>query len=509
MLYPYMYAAILLIGLLSSATKTSAQTQNPLFTTHKVTLPFAIKQPALAANLTEHKGKELIFIGTDNNEKRWLSIFTYDQGNKQFSQLDKVSLPDSVIAYDIGVGEKQSLYFLTKDKLLKYIPPKKQQENNPKIEEVLAIKSIFLLDEVPSLKQRNFVKDINDDKKDDIVLPHFERLNLWLSDKNSGGWTYQPIAIPPSVKSNSSGVSFSQPPLFFIDMNFDNKSDIVESHQEGINVYLQDHTGKFSSTPVAIKISDDIHNQEWWEVDEDDGQGLDQSKLSYRYLENVKDLNGDGAPDLVVRLTKSSGVFKRTNDYEFYFGDKESGLTRFKKVATTMIAPEKTLSDLVFVDIDNDGTLEVMTSSFNISLSKIIGALLSGGIAQKFLVFTMDENERFQEKPLAQRKVKLKFSISQGQSGFPLTKVIDVNGDNFKDLIFSSDSKKINVVLAQKNSEKPYSSSVIKFATQVPTDSENILDEDINGDGKQDIIMHYGRLDDAELLKTVNVLLAN
>ncbi|MFA0373254.1 FG-GAP-like repeat-containing protein, partial [Vibrio sp. 10N.222.54.F6] len=114
-----------------------------------------------------------------------------------------------------------------------------------------------------------------------------------------------------------------------------------------------------------VSVRQPISGIDWWNKRDAYGEQLDQSELVYRKVEELKDINNDGITDLVVRYTKSSGVFDRANDYEVYLGENQKGKLVFPKVANSVVKAEGTLTGLQFIDIDSDDKVEVMVAGFD------------------------------------------------------------------------------------------------------------------------------------------------
>ena len=147
-----------------------------------------------------------------------------------------------------------------------------------------------------------------------------------------------------------------------------------------------------------------------------------------------------------------------------------------------------------------------MLSSFELSLGNIIGALLSGGIDQNVLVFSQDENNVFEEDANVSEEVELSFSLSKGRSGAPIVRLIDVNGDSLQDLVLSDNETRLKVYLGNKSTDL-FERKGIKHELALPKNGDLFSHHDINNDGKEDFLMHYGRLDGEEMANKVTILL--
>ncbi|MFT6269658.1 MAG: hypothetical protein ACJAVV_002485 [Alphaproteobacteria bacterium] len=480
-----------------------------IFTQHTISLPFSVNQSVLAADILAEDGVELIVVGIDAEQQRTLAIYGFDETLSEFVKRDQIAIANNMFAFDVGekkIDGLQSLYFLSKSEVQRYIPAHFSHEATLKTVELVS--SMYLSEISDSFVHKDFVKDVNDDGLDDIVLPHFEQVNLWLSDC-CGLRHPQSLSIPARLEVYESSVVYDDAKLYFQDMDQDGTTDIVKVEHGKLLVYSQNENMQFSSQATIIDISASIYAIAWWDIKDLNGQELDQSNLMHRRLTSIKDINGDKIPDITVEFTKSSGVLDKTIDYEFYYGDVTQRKLSYSTQANASVTSEDTLDGLQFLDLEEDGIQEVMVSSFDIGISQIIGAILSGGIDQDVMIFSMDSENQFGKKPMIKKEVEITFSLSSGTSGQPLIKVADINGDKIKDLIFSDGADKIKVTLATPKGKRPYARKALKQNVVLPKNASQIAEHDLNSDNKADLILHYGRADGPELLKQITVLLAN
>ncbi|QIR15388.1 FG-GAP repeat domain-containing protein [Shewanella aestuarii] len=274
-----------------------------------------------------------------------------------------------------------------------------------------------------------------------------------------------------------------------------------------LEVFYQLPSGLFAANAEYLSVSQPISGVNWWNKRDAYGRPLDQSDLLYRKVEKIADIDGDKITDLVVRYTKSSGVFDRSNDYEIYLGSNDEGKLDFGREPSSIIRAEGTLTDLQFIDLDNDNRLEVLVSGFDIGVSQVIGALLSGSIDQDVYLFKMDQQSRFKDKANLTKQVQLNFSLTSGQSGKPVVTLGDLNGDGYDELILSNDDNELKVFFGQFGNI-PFSKSNQTLTMTLPKEGSMVSLGDINLDGKDDILLQYGRQDDKALQRQIKVLLS-
>jgi len=504
-------------------SSVQAFTSQSIFSIYNIETPFTISQPIIAANLIDnadnHSADELLAIGVDDQKQTWLAIYIFDGKSQNYRVYSKQIIPKKYFAYDLSDFVKEdknklrSLYFLGKDEVVTFrmAPSINNNETTNSFELKQKVNSMYLVNTADFINAKDFIKDLNQDGVDDIYLPHFEQMNLWLSQP-CGQLHFQLLPLPPFIEHDNAKVTFNQRALFFADFNFDDKTDIAWIKQGRINYFSQTETGLFLELSKEVILNNTIYGLNWWNIREPDGDNLDQSKLAHRMVEQIKDVNGDGIVDMIVRYTQSSGVLERSNDYEFYFGQKittaDINKVTFQAQPNTVIQAEGTLTGLNIIDINNDNKFEVMLSSFELSLSNIIGALISGGIDQNVLLFSLNSQNSFEDKPIASKEVELSFSLSNGRSGQPIVQIADIDGDGLQDLMLSDDEDTLEVYLGKKGKRK-FAKKALRQEMLLAKDGQYIQSHDMNLDGKQDFIMSYTRLDEGSLLNNFTVLMAN
>ncbi len=463
--------------------------------------------PVVIADLYPAVGKELLTIGVDNEQLRWLIIYGYNKLYKNYTVVDKLLLPKEFYSFDLSEyhpDKLQKLYFLGRDQLFVYQPLVKALAK--KFTKIANISSIFLKSDPQFINQGEFIYDLNEDGIDDTIISDFSETHILLGQAN-GKMVTQAIALKPRIQILKNSAKYTQTKIYVSDMNFDHKLDLITVAEGRLAVYYQLKNDQFSLNPQYLTVKSSISGIEWWNKKDSVGNSLDQSHLIYRKLEDLRDVDHDGIVDLIVRYTKSSGVLDRVNDYEVYLGKNKQGKLYYPVEPDSIIHAEGTLTGLEFVDVNNDDKLEVLLSGFDIGLSEIIAALLSGSIDQNVYVFKMDRQNQFAKTPSISKTVDLSFSLSSGKTGNAVVKLADLNGDGLKDLVLS-DNNTLKIYTGE-DGKRLFARRAIKYKTILPKDGNVLLFDDLNNDGKDDILFQYGRLDDKHLARRIKVLLAD
>ena len=501
LLFNMSIALIFLCSLNSYAKKP----RNKFFYESEITTPFQLTHSVLPINLLENEGKELVTFSLDAAGQQWLMIYALNTTNK-YTEVYRTPLPNNFYSFDISLAREtqlQTLYFLSSNSIFILNETLISEQSTFKL--LHSVSSMAKGENKQYLRKSSFLINLNNDEYDDIYIADFNGAHV-LMQTNKGFTT---SLLPIKAKSMFTRESFQyfQTTAYFEDINFDDRVDVIYIDEGKLTYFLQQDDSTISPVPYYIHINKLISRLDWWNKLGIDGENLDQSDLSARKIEQLRDINNDGVIDMVVRFTQSKGVLKKTNDYEIYLGSKHNNKLQFMKEPNSTIQAEGTLTDIQFVDINNDRKDEVLVAGFDIGLSQIIGALLSGSIDQDVHLFYMDDESNFNKNNKVSKEVELNFSLSSGTSGKPVATLLDVDGDKRQDLILSDDNDTLKVYIGTTH-KRLFTRKPIKHKVQLPKQADMLVISDINDDGKDDILIKYGREDKSSLSKSIRLLIS-
>ncbi|KGJ97678.1 FG-GAP repeat domain-containing protein [Colwellia psychrerythraea] len=504
-----LFAILTTIGCATSLTTLASKSSAVDFSEVVINSPYNLTQEIIAADVLPSKGKELVTFSVDEKSNRWIMIYQLNKKTNQYVVAEKTIIPKQFYRFDVSElksemkeGQRQKIYFLSANSLTLY--------QNKQFTKLADIESLYVQEQADFLSKGNFIQDLNNDNFEDVIIADFNKTHI-LIGQAMNRFAKQILPIKPEVRVLSAGATYTETKLYFTDVNFDKKTDILLVGNGEMIIYPQMDQSQFVSTAINLPINEAISGTDWWNKRDESGEQLDQSDLEYRKLEELRDVNADGIIDMIVRYTKASGVLDRVNDYEIFLGKENQDLLSYAQQPDSVIHAEGTLTGLEFVDIDNDDKLEVLLAGFDIGLSQIIGALVTGGIDQDVYVFKMSEQDKFPAKPAIKKGVELTFSLTSGQSGSAVVKLADLNGDGLKELILSDDDDELKIYLGKKSTknskrQRSFHKRSVSYDTPLPKDGNLVMVEDLNGDGKDDLLMKFSRLDGENKGKEFKVL---
>jgi len=501
----YLLLFCLPILIVFSGIAYSKKNTSVSFTESVITTPFKLTHPIMPIDILKNQGKELVTFSIDESAKRWLIV--YVQNNKQaYTEHYRVPLPTNFYSFDISPSHKkslQSLYFLSSHQLFVL--------NEQQITQKLAFKAVHKISSMPTgsnkqyLARDHFLTQLNTNEQASLFITDFNQVHILMPTDN--GFKTSSLPIQPETSFTPEITRYYKNKIHFGDVNFDNLSDVMYVNNGQLVYFLQQANSTISPIAQYIQLNELVSGIDWWNKFDADGEKFDQSTLNYRKIEQFKDINNDNIIDMVVRFTQSEGVLNKTNDYEVYLGQNINNTLHFLAKPNSAITAEGTLTDIQFVDINNDKKDEILVAGFDIGVSQIIGALLSGSIDQDVHLFYMDEKGQFNKKSKVTKEVELNFSLSSGTSGDPVVKLLDVNGDKLQDLMLSEDDDTLKIYLGI-NSDRLFDRKPQKYETLIPAQGDMLVSDDLNNDGKDDILIKFGRTDDIELQKSFRILIS-
>ncbi len=509
-------ASLLLALLLGSTFHLTAIADELDFEQHTITTPYKLTHPIMALDLSDNPSKELLVLGVDDKLQKWLGIYSWNSDTNKYQPYKQLLLPIDFHSFDFtqSKGDKQqAFYFLSHSHLYQLDLLNDAQPFQPLFE----VSPLALSARPDFISRGEFVRDLNGDGLSDIQINDFRQVQLFIAkdntDKEAEGqsdFVAQELPILPQMRLYSDGAAYTQTKVYSADMNLDGLLDMVKIAEGELEVYYQKVDGLFTQYPQFIPVHVAISGIDWWNKRDAYGEQLDQSNLTYRRVEALKDINNDNIVDMVVRYTKSSGVLDRVNDYEVYLGRAGKQGVSFERKPDSVVRGEGTLTGFEFIDINNDDKDEVLVSGFDIGLSQVIGALLSGSIEQDVHLFKMNDKGEFASQPDLTKAVEMSFSLTSGQTGSPVVTLADLNGDKHKDLLLSDGTEALRIYLGNSRDAKaPFVSRSRELVLSLPQDGEMLSSEDLNGDGKEDLLIKYGRQDPQKLQSQFKVIIAS
>ncbi len=519
----------MLLGLLLAAPPRAAEPppDRELFERHELSTGFAESQTVLSGFLIGGPVADLAVISVDPDNRRRLKIFQFSDGQwvpaiegtlrpeVQFIDLADIGGRDRLITY----GEGQ----------LSWFDPESESE-----QELLALGARYRAADRSRVPHVDITRDLNLDGRDDLVLPDVE--GFWISTQLSDGSFGEAMMLGPTEPFADStignldvnepasesprtygdvGVTEMTVPVYLsrihqMDRNLDGRSDLLFWNQDRFDVHLQETNGRFSTDPesfaptVAID-SDGAYSRAFDYRDQGVmpmifGYG---KKTSRTVLHSLRDVNGDSIADLVTLTLSGKTLTKQRSLFAVHFGSATPDGVRFASEASTAIRASGKAGGMQpwgyssqwFEDLDDNGQLEIVLRDVNVGLGGMGQALLGRSVPINLELYRAEEG-LYPDRPATTRKIRRFAPLGKpGGIFFPPVLLGDVNGDGLADLLVGESPRELHVFLGQIGpgllAEQPLTVEVA-----LPNDERNTRLVDLNGDGRQDVLVLHPPKDD-------------
>ena len=315
-------------------------------------------------------------------------------------------------------------------------------------------------------------RDVNGDGADDMVLLDFD--GIWITLQGAGGTFDQPIKLPmaPLIQIGNS-ISFTAPSMYALDYDGDGRGDLAVEQDDQLLVFKGATT---ETEPALIAVPGGLTGPS---ADRPLG---DESPI--RTLRNLADHNGDGIADITISTAMGQGPMEAETATLFHFGRRQAGATVFDVKPTSTIATGS-IGDIQMVDIDGDGREDVVSLAGEFSVGKIAMAIMTGSISLDAAIYLLGE-AGFDDEPAATRKMKV------GENS-PGPTFADINGDGRQDMVQVVEDG-LEIALGEPSKrlfpKRPHELELDEpFGDATPS---RAVAEDLNQDGKDDLLLHYG-----------------
>lgn len=425
-------------------------------------------------------GPSIAVSGHGSNE-RWLSLIDL----KDFSAI-AVDIPSNAQFFSkmrLAGAEREQLVFLTAKGVYAL------QEN--KLKELAKTSSMFPVVDHKRLPHLDIALDINNSGLSDLLIPDFTAHHL-LVQQPEGNFKHYRFAIDAEVQMREFNTPHFMPRRAFpVDINLDNKKDVVFLRDGKLLAFLQQSDGSFSEQPKIITPNMAISLD--GEANIRSGEGRSFEGLTIYRMQDFTDLDGDGMADMVIRREKFSSAVEQSYSYGVHYGQRgESGLT-FSKKPDARIETEGIQFESIFADVNGDGRKDFYTPSATFSVGTIIRALISGTTALDIQFYLMNEDRSFDQQPNYNQKALADVSISRGTVDLPVFQVAAINTGAKKTLILGEKQEQLRIY--QDDETQLFSSKVQRFKTPLPRDGSKVKVIDVNADGKEDLVLPFDSQD--------------
>lgn len=435
----------------------------PAFDQHAIEAPFHVRE-TLTGNFAD--APSILFVGGEDDATE---CAVHALGDDGWSEVHRGWIPDGTVVADSMSIAGNDRFVIFDGTRFSWLDPADWRFKPLDIEP----ESTLYRGKPSTVVVSNVGRDVNGDGADDLVLLDFD--GIWIALQNAAGG-FEPsikLPIPPLIRAVDNRVSFTVPPMHAFDYDGDGRGDLAIQEDDQLVIFKNANP---EAEPETLAIPGGL-------TDPSADRPLNDDAPT-RTLRDIADHNGDGIADITISTAKGQGPMEAETATLFHFGRREGNATVFDAEPTSTVATGS-IGDIQMVDIDGDGREDVVALSGEFSVGKIAMALMTGSISLDAAIYLLGD-EGFADEPAATRKMKV------GENS-PGPEFADVNGDGRQDMVQIVEDG-LEIALGEPTKrlfpKRPLEVKLDKpFGDATPT---RTVAEDLNVDGKDDLILHYG-----------------
>ena len=459
---------------------------------------FHVRQPVLVASL-ERDERHLVLAGRDDAHRQQLAIYSL---RDTAQPLLKFEPGPQQITYDVGrIGSDETLFFVEPGRIMRL------DIDSGEMREFVKIRSIYGQHRSGSLAPIDFIRDISGDDLDDLVMPDTAgyRVRLQRADGSLG----QEVVLQDSSSMTVSGgvVSFASRPLVSGNMTADDLPDLAVWRGNTLQVYEQLPDDRFDGKPQVVTLTLGLQSEAEMLARQAGFGAVNQEGLVETSIWGVEDLNGDGLPDILTESLLNKGVFDKENDFRLHLGWRDGGQINFAETEDALLASAGLQYGLIATDINGDGRKDLLVRKVRMSFGRVIRALLAGNVSLQLLFYEMTEDDTFAAEANYETRTNVSFSVSSGQVDIPAIQLADFNADGLQDLMMQNDTDQLSFQFGVR-SEDLFAEDAVERIVPLPRNGELVATEDLDEDGRADLVIRYNESDETGYSKTIRLLIA-
>lgn len=426
--------------------------------------------------------------GLQPDETRWISVF-WQSPERGFATAADQSWEIDLDAAVLDIGDvtgdnRKEICYLTNTGVRYY--PIGESAYETESQHLLDARGLAVYPSKRSIPMIDFVRDWNEDGKDEVAVPGFEGLSIYSRDP-SGAYTSDNVVLVEIETSlrriwghgrNSSTFGlvarYTFPNVQLLDYNQNGTLDLIATTEDRVIVYLREPDGMYAKEPAVNRLFDVLTQEEKIEA-----------MAEVETL--VEDLNQDGYADAVVTKQTAKGLTNFRGVVSVWWGGPEG----FGVDPDQMIISEGTASvGARFMDVNGDGRKDLVLPSIKFSIAAIIRILVTRSIKVYFNIFLLNEDNRLSERPDFTKEVKFKIDLSGESDSQAMDLEGDYNGDKRTDFVFATGKDELAVYLGEAAGKNRLFSK--NPAAKIRADAYGELNShDLNDDGYFDMIIYY------------------
>ena len=497
---------------LSHASVSAAPPDSELFLIHEIETGIADHQTVLAGNLGAVA--RLAMVDTHSTGEQRVQLYGFD--GDTWSRVLDAPLGAGALFVDVMRGADRDRLIAYRYGRVEWFDPDSATEH------LLAELSIpYRPPDDGGIPRIDITRDVNRDGLDDLVAPDTDgfRVAIQLPD----GTVSSPVKLGPPEPFlearaygnrrtyRDTGITPENMPWYLarmheLDYDRDGLSDLAFWNGDRFDVYYQNETGGFHTTPDSFQVDVPFDFDGAYALSFRAGNANPASMVlglgrreEHKVLKGFRDLDADGVADLITLTLSGRSPLRLRGRFEIHFGRPARGVTTF------LTSPDATIDTPArsagggpwgyashrFLDFDGDGDFDAAFSGVDTRTGGMLRAMAGKAISIDLALFRL-RDRTYPDQPDSARRVASAFRpLSRRGPLFPAVLLGDVSGDGQMDLLIGDRWNRLSVFLATSGGD-PFAAPPIKVSVDMPAAGDrNVRLADLDANGRQDVILHH------------------
>ncbi|WNO61283.1 VCBS repeat-containing protein [Rheinheimera sp. MMS21-TC3] len=437
--------------------------------------------------------RQQLLVSGFNQFERWLSQISLSDFT--VSQIPIPAKAQFFTKATLAQQKSEQLVFITTDGISWFT---EKGELKPLVQSG----SLYRVVDSSRLREKDFVVNLGSDLSD-FILPDFSHLQLFRQQAD-GQFIHYPLKVPALVRSWNDKPNYQPRPYYVLDVNADNKLDIIVILEGQFYAFLQQSDASFLTT--AQKLDWPLRVSTEQEADQRNDAGDTYAGKNIDSLAKLTDIDGDGIVDMVIEREQFIDALERKTSFRIHFGQQTAKGISFNSEPDTTINTNSSPIDVKIADINGDGKQDFYISSTHFGVGTIIRVLLRGSASLDVDFYLLDANRRYKNKADFRQAATIDVSIGNFRFDMPLLQLVDLNADGKSSLLFGDGSNKLRFYLP--DNKRLFQRGSIDLKVELPRDAKQVKVLDLNNDNKDDIILPFSSHDNNEQRNHLILLLS-
>lgn len=458
-----------------------------------------LKQISLAhppnGDIVHLSERRQLLVSGYNQFARWLSVVNLTDYSSQ-----QLPIPDDAQFFNQATlaGEPTpQLVFLGLAGISKL------SADNSHAQRIVSTTSLYRVLDNSRLREADFVVELGSGLTD-FIIADFQYTHLY-RQQTDGSFQHYALQIPALAQSWRDSLDYDPRRHYVVDVNLDTRPDLLFIWQGKFYTFLQQSDGSFPTEPVVMNWPVALSTEQ--QADQRNDAGRSYSAQNIDTLRDIIDIDGDKVPDLVVNREQLADALERNNSFRIYFGKvTEPGLA-FNAEPDTVINTDTSPIDVVIADFNADGAQDFYIPSTHFGVGTIIRVLLRGSANLDIDFFLLNAQRQYPQKADFRQQATIDVSITDLRFDMPLFTLADIDGSGHKTLFLGDGLDTLKRYMPDKKRLFSRRSETLKIA--LPRDARKVKVADLNGNGKEDLILPFDSQEKAELRNQLHLLLHN